>query len=253
VSLRLLASAACLLPLLAFPVHLQAAEPAPQSTVPPDSSRTRVLVVVGPQSPRSRDDLARLTSPGGALDALQKKGWTVGREDVNQIQIIDRGEPVDSRLVSLLSQLPASEGAVVVAIEGNEIVRSFKRGCTTPLDAWTFGWLMTGNDERPVDFKPEPVQVATTGNYRLRGNHWSIEGDWNPTRESVARHLRAFHPNGIQAGWNIESWSLEELRSLHDDIHDREEGFRGRYSAAMASSTRSSAGGAGVKKPGSTR
>jgi hypothetical protein len=101
-----------------------------------------------------------------------------------------------------------------------------------------------------VAFRPEPIEVATTGNYPLRGNHWSVEGNWNPTREYVAQHLRSAHASQLQAGWDIESWSAEELRSLHDDIHDREEGFRGRSAGSTMSSRSTSGGGGGVKKPG---
>lgn len=216
------------------------------------SVRTRVLVVHSPESDRSREELTKLSAPGGPFEILKKRGWKVGPESTNHIQIVDRTRPIEADIQPIVAQIPASDGPVVVSIEDGAVVRSFKRGCTTPLDQWTFGWLMTGNDDRPVDFDPEPVKVAATGNYRLRGNHWSIEGDWNPTRESVARHLRTSHPGSIQAGWTIESWSLEELRSLHDDIHDREEGFRGRYATSTTSPARSS-GGAGLKKPGSTR
>jgi hypothetical protein len=109
---------------------------------------------------------------------------------------------------------------------------------------------MTGNDLRPAEYVDEPVTVKTTGHYRLRGNHWSVEGNWNPTSNEVARHLRASHSNQLQAGWKIEDWSVEELRSLHDDIHDREEGFRGRYASTTATRSKPS-GGSGAGKPGS--
>ena len=212
----------------------------------------RILVVFEPATERSRVEMAKLNAPGGTFEALKKRGWRIGDDAASHVRLVDRSKPIDPSLEPILSQLPIGDGPVVVAIDEGQIARSFKRGCTTPLDQWTFGWLMTGNDDRTIDFVPEPVKVATTGNYRLRGNHWSIEGDWNPTRDSVARHLRASHPSGIPAGAKIEIWSLEELRSLHDDIHDREEGFRGRYAAA-ATTTARSPGGAGIGKPGSKR
>lgn len=115
---------------------------------------------------------------------------------------------------------------------------------------------MTGNDERPLAFVPEPTQVVTTGNYTLRGNHWSVSGDWNPSRETVVQHLRAVHSQQLQANWNIESWSIDELRSLHDDLHDREEGFRGRFAANASRNSAgqgirsSSNGGHAFQKPG---
>jgi hypothetical protein len=224
-----------------------AASEAPGST----KSTKRILVVIGPLERRTQDEMASLEAPGGPFETLKKRGWRIGPESSDHIQIVDRTGPLAAELQVVVSQLPVSDGPVVVCIEDGAIARSFKRGCTTPLDPWTFGWLMTGNDDRPVDFEPEPVTVATTSNYRLRGNHWSVDGDWNPSKDYVVRHLRVSHSNGIQAGWKIESWSIEELRSLHDDIHDREEGFRGRYATATATAKSSSAGGAGMKKPGS--
>lgn len=218
----------------------------------PAKSTKRILVVISPLEKRTQDEMANLEAPGGPFETLKKRGWRIGPESSNHIQIVDRTAPLAAELHAVVSELPGSEGPVVVCIEDGAIARSFQRGCTTPLDQWTFGWLMTGNDDRPVDFKPEPVTVTTTGNYRLRGNHWSVDGDWNPSRETVVQHLRASHSNGIQVGWKIETWSIEELRSLHDDIHDREEGFRGRYAATTTASAKSSSpGGAGMKKPGS--
>jgi hypothetical protein len=271
VLVRSLISAAALLAFSSFTPPGRAEESASSTTRPPAAAiagsspqpadslqpptaavRTRILIVYQPAAARSRDEFTRLNATGGSLELLRKRGWQIGSEPTGHIQFVDRSSPIETDLQSVVAQLPVSEGVIVVSVEAGQIVRSFKSGCTTPLDQWTFGWLMTGNDDRPVDFTPEPVKVATTGNYRLRGNHWSIEGDWNPTRESVARHLRASHPGSIQAGWSIESWSLEELRSLHDDIHDREEGFRGRYAQSSTTTSRST-GGSGLRKPGSTR
>jgi hypothetical protein len=215
-------------------------------------AKKRILVVVSPDSERCREELKKLNATGGPFELLRKRRWKVGPEPENHIQIVDRSLPIAANIATVVSQLPASESPIVVCIEDGAIARSFQRGCTTPLDQWTFGWLMTGNDQRPAAFVPEPVQVQTTGHYRLRGNHWSVDSDWNPSRDTVVRHLRASHTGSLQAGWNIETWSVEELRSLHDDIHDREEGFRGRY--AQSTATRSSStGGAGLKKPGSSR
>lgn len=221
---------------------------ADSTLLPPPNKR--ILIVITPTAGRSRQEMAKLEAPMGPLEVLKKKGWKVGSAPSDHIQIVDRTRPIADELQPVISKLPTSDGPVVVCIEDGEISRSFQRGCTTPLDQWTFGWLMTGNDDRPADFIPETVTVATTGNYRLRGNHWSVDGDWNPSKDTVVRHLRASHSNGIQVGWKIDAWSTEELRSLHDDIHDREEGFRGRYATATATKS-SSVGGAGMKKPGS--
>lgn len=228
--------------------------PPPPPDAAPGKPAKRILVVITPDCERCQEELAKMNAPGGPMETLRKRGWKIGPDPGNHIQIVDRSKPVAADFAKLVADLPESDSPTVLCVEDGQIERSFQRGCTTPLDQWTFGWLMTGNDDRPEDFDPEPVSVKTTGNYRLRGNHWSVEGNWNPTQEYVARHLRAAHSNSIQAGWKIEDWSVDELKSLHDDIHDREEGFRGRYATTTSSSSRStSTGGAGLRKPGSTR
>ncbi len=217
----------------------------------------RVLLVISQTSEKSLAELRRLESDGGPFDLLKQRGWKIGRGPENHIQIVDISVPVEADISQIIAERSPTDSPLVVCIEEGEIVRSFQRGCTTPLDQWTFGWMMTGNDERPVAYAPEPVQVATTGNYPLRGNHWSVEGNWNPTREYVIHHLRSIHSNQLQADWNIESWSIEELRSVHDDLHDREEGFRGRYASNSTSRASSNNGSrpastssGGVRKPG---
>jgi hypothetical protein len=115
------------------------------------------------------------------------------------------------------------EYPALACVDGGEIVRSFKEGCTTPLDAWTFGFLLKGKNERPKGSVPEAARVATTGSYPLRGNHWTVDGDANPSAEKLIGHLRGpHHGPQIAATYAIETWSYEELRSLHDDLHERE-------------------------------
>src|SRR4029079_12262793 len=130
-----------------------------------------------------------------------------------------------------------------------EIVRSFKDGCTTPLDAWTFGWLLKGKNERPKAPIPEPARVDTTNSYRLRGNHWSVDGDWSPSRDTLVSHLRSpNHAGQLASNWRIEGWSNEELRSLHDDLHERELG-----ATSAGYSVESSSGGSGGSEFGANR
>jgi hypothetical protein len=113
----------------------------------------------------------------------------------------------------------------VACVDQGQVVRSFTAGCTTPLDAWTFGFLAKGVDERPPGTVSEAARVETTGHYSLRGNHWSVDEDWSPSRDKVLSHLRGpTHGHQIRAGWDIESWSYEELRSLHDNLHEQEMG-----------------------------
>ena len=178
---------------------------------------TRVIVITSKESELCRREIERLSKPGGAFEAMRLQGWKIGLTPNNHIQLVDKSEAAD-----LLRQLDSSEFPVVACVSDNEIVRSFKDGCSTPLDAWTFGWLMKGVNERPKEPIPTAIRVATTGHYPLRGNHWSVDGDTNPTKESLVFHLRgANHVNLLNAEWKIEEWSTEELRSLHDDLHER--------------------------------
>ena len=182
--------------------------------------RIRVIFVTQTECERCEQELNRLRSPGGDFEKLQAIGWKIGDGPENHIQIVDR-----ESIPELIELLKVREYPTVACIVDGEIVRSFKDGCTTPLDIWTFGWLLKGENERPKMAVTEAARVETTGNYRLRGNHWSVEGDPNPTKEAVVLHLRgANHANSVAQHGAIENWSLEELRSLHDDIHEREGG-----------------------------
>ncbi len=146
---------------------------------------------------------------------MRAKGWKIGATPDCHVQIVDR-EAIPEQIVKFgIQSYPT-----VICISRDEIVRSFKSGCTTPLDSWTFGFLLNGRNERPSGAIPEAARVAWTGSYPLRGNHWSIEGDWNPSRDRVVGHLRNTHGSQVSASYAIESWSVEELKSLHDDLHE---------------------------------
>jgi hypothetical protein len=181
----------------------------------------RVLFITTKDSPNCDTVLARLRKPGGDFENMRAAGWTIGETADNNIQIVDR-----DLIPELAEKLKIHEYPAVACIGKGKVVRSFKSGCTTPLDAWTFGWLAKGIDERPTAPVLEAATVETTGHYPLRGNHWSVSGDWNPTREEVVAHLRGpNHAAEILASQQIETWSLEELRSLHDDLHEHEPGY----------------------------
>lgn len=182
--------------------------------------QTRIIFLTKEGCERCEQELSRLRKPGGDFDKLQSAGWKIGDSASNHIQIVDRESRPD-----LVDLLKIREFPAVACVEDDEIIRSFKDGCTTPLDVWTFGWLLKGVNERPQGMISEAVRVETTGNYRLRGNHWTVEGDPNPSKQSVLNHLRGpSHVNSVSAYGAIENWSTEELRSLHDDIHEREGG-----------------------------
>ncbi len=185
----------------------------------------RVLFITTKGCERCEQELNRLRKPGGEFEIMKSLGWKIGEGPENHVQIVDRDEIPD-----LVRLLKVREYPTVACVVDGEIVRSFKDGCTTPLDAWTFGWLIKGQNERPQSAISEAARVETTGNYRLRGNHWSLEGDPNPTKQHVLDHLRGpNHGHASVAYGAIENWSYEELRSLHDDLHEREGGTYGVY------------------------
>lgn len=191
----------------------------------------RVLFITAVDSDRCDEELAKLTKTGGDFEKLRGRGWKIGPGPENHLQVVDR-----EAMPELVARLEPREFPAVAYIEGDEIVRAFREGCTTPLDMWTFGWLANGIDQRPPGMIPEAARVETTGKYRLRGNHWTIDGMTNPTREIVLAHLHnGFHGSQLQPTWEIESWSYEELRSLHDDLHEK---YGGGVSHSYSSSSR---------------
>jgi hypothetical protein len=188
--------------------------------VPPRPINPRVLVITSTDSANCAAEMSRLYQSGGVFDQMRAVGWKIGDNEANHLQVVDQGLVPD-----VVQQIEIREFPIVLCIEGTEIVRSFRSGCTTPLDAWTFSWLAKGIYERPYVEPTEAARVATTGNYPLRGNHWSIDGDVSPSREKLVGHLRApTHGPQVRADYAIESWSYEELRSLHDNLHEIEMG-----------------------------
>ncbi len=209
------------------------------SSQPPAQSPqpARVVFITAKDCPRCDEELARLNRAGGDFEKLRAAGWKIGAGEENHLQIVDR-----EAIAELVEKLEVREFPTVAAIDGGQIVRSFRSGCTTPLDRWTFGFLAKGVDERPPGSVSEAARVETTGHYRLRGNHWSVEEDWNPAKPKVVSHLRGpNHGHQILSNWKIEEWSYEELRSLHDDLHEREMSSSGSYSSRGSSTNTFSA------------
>jgi hypothetical protein len=177
----------------------------------------RVLFVTAKDSLHSAEELARLSQPGGDFEKMRAAGWTIGDGANNLIQIIDH-----QLVPEIVERLGVTEFPTVACIDKDEIVRYFRWGCTTPLDMYTFGFLAKGIDERPPGFVMEKARVESTGHYPLRGNHWSVDGDWSPSKDKVVSHLRGpVHQAFLQTSWKLEEWSVEELRSVHDDLHER--------------------------------
>jgi hypothetical protein len=180
------------------------------------SHRPRLLLILMSDDERSQREMARLQVSGGVFDQLRAVSWKIGKTPEGHIQIVDRAD-----VPEWIDVLKPPEYPAVACLLDREVIRSFHTGCTTPLDTWTFGWLLKGVNERPTPMIPEIARVEAHGNYRLRGNHWSIEGDPNPSKETLLNHLRGpNHHNPASAYGAIENWSYEELRSLHDDLHE---------------------------------
>jgi|GEM_PF-1543240 len=176
----------------------------------------RVLFITKNGDARSAEALARLSRPGGDFDTLRSAGWKIGEGPENHLQLLER-----SAVVAVAEKLEPREYPILLCIEGGQIVRSFRSGCTTPLDAWTIAWIAKGINERPEAAVPEAARVESTGHYPLRGNHWSIDDDFSPSRDKVLSHLRTgVHAPQVPAQYAIESWSYEELLSLHDYLHE---------------------------------
>lgn len=194
----------------------------------------RVLFITEKNGAASEKELKRLQAKGGTFETLKGQGWKIGTTPDMHIQLVDK-----DAIPELIKRLNVSEFPTVACVSEGEILRSFKDGCSTPLDVWTFGWLLNGKSDRPNEPIPEPIRVAWTGNYRLRGNHWSVDGDWNPSKGTVVAHLRGGnHYYRLASYGAIEGWSIEELKSLHDDIHESEP------SSGVASTGQSSGGSA---------
>ena len=180
----------------------------------------RVLFITSKDSERCARELARLQSAGGDFEKLRQSGWKIGDGPENHLQVVDA-----ESLPEGIQEFELREYPAVVCIDHGQVVRSYQAGCTTPLDVWTFGFLAKGTNERPAASIPEAARVAWTGHYPLRGNHWSVDEDWSPTREKVLEHLRGpTHGQQVVRHGKIETWSYEELRSLHDNLHEQEMG-----------------------------
>lgn len=176
----------------------------------------QVLLIMSWSHPGAEAELRRLEAVDGTFERLRAVGWRVGLGERDHLRIVTADERRD-----LVEKLALQSFPAVVAIHNGEVIRSFRSGCTTPLDEYTFEWMRSGVNYRPASEPLLQPTVAWSGSYPLRGSHWSVDGSYSPSQSQLLRHLRgANHAHLIPGDWMIESWSYEELRSLHDDLHE---------------------------------
>lgn len=209
----------CLLAVAADPPAGKTSAGKPPASHPAAERNPRVLFVTFDNCQSCVTELERLEHASDGFTPLRQAGWKIGTQPDSHIQIV-RFEEVPS----LVETLRGSRFPCVLCIDKGNVVRSFQDGCSTPLDAYTFGWLLKGKMERPASANAAAARattVYTTGNYPLRGNHWSVEDYARPFKSRVIRHLRGEnHSSLYPSAWPIETWAYEELRSLHDDLHE---------------------------------
>ena len=176
----------------------------------------RVLLITKDDCENCDVELKRLRLKDGTFDELKRQHWKIGEAVDCHIQIVNARD-----IPEFVRKLGVQEYPTVACLANGEIIRSFTKGCRTPLDVWTFGWLLHGRDERLEPLLDAKVTVDWTGHYPLRGNHWSVEGEWLPTFEFLVEHMRGEnHLTQVPPRWPIETWSYDEVRSLHDDVHE---------------------------------
>ena len=52
------------------------------------------------------------------------------------------------------------------------------------------------------------------------GNHWSVNGDFDPSWQTLATHLSGTHGAGLPPGADLTTMSREQLWNFHDSDHE---------------------------------
>jgi len=60
----------------------------------------------------------------------------------------------------------------------------------------------------------QPVVQASSGVMRMPGPRWNWEGDWSPSYDQAAQHLRNVH------GIDPSGMSMEDMQAAHDNAHN---------------------------------
>ncbi|QDU95977.1 hypothetical protein [Lignipirellula cremea] len=160
----------------------------------------------------SQAQLARLQQPGGEFALLADRGWEIGQQSNDHLQLISVEQRPD-----LVARYQANDFPWVGCLTHGEIVRVYQASDKAELDRWTLVWLLTGTDRRPApDVEIPPRELV----YPSHNGHWIVIGDHAPIQEVVISHLHGgMHGHQIPADWKLEDWTYPELRSLHDDLH----------------------------------
>jgi hypothetical protein len=99
----------------------------------------QVLLIMSWKHPGAEAELRRLESVDGAFERLRKVGWRVGLKPDDHLRIV-----TDDEVRELVTKLDLKSFPSVVALHDGEVIRSFRSGCTTPLDEYTFEWMRSG-------------------------------------------------------------------------------------------------------------
>lgn len=186
---------------------------------PPTASYLDLAPVAQPESPRGgrvvivgaewcAPCVALKPKVAKALDDLKSKGWNM---DLFVVLDITR----DEQLVEALVDEPIQDLPFVAFVDNGSVIRHWQSGCNTPMDAWTLGWLATGKSQRPA---PKYKSTVRLSGYPIRGNWWSVDGRWRPTRTRLIAHLSSSN-HGFSSSF-LNGLTLEELHSLHSDDHE---------------------------------
>lgn len=75
-------------------------------------------------------------------------------------------------------------------------------------------------ETRVQDLEKTPATATVT--VAKSSSHWSIEGDWNPSRNKVISHLlNSSNHSGKYSLSYLNSLTLEQLKTLHDSDHEK--------------------------------
>lgn len=159
------------------------------------------------------------------IPALKKFGWVVEEYDPDcsaAIFVVD--ESAHPGMV--LKYGVADENDIYVMpqwilCEGDRVIRR-SIGFKSDKQVREFWNLKSCTAVKAVS--SEPVQQVRHVQ-AVSGNHWSVEGDFRPSRAEAVDHLHRVHGKSRE---RLEAMDLESLLRLHDALHERRTTYRSR-------------------------